>query len=57
MRRVLVDANVFLRFFTHNKRGQHSRAADLFKKAANGTLLLLTGPPVLFEIAWTLRAA
>jgi len=57
MTRVFGDSNVFLRFFTHDDRGQHSRAAELFKKAANGTLLLLTGPPVLFEIAWTLRAA
>jgi len=54
---VFVDSNVFLRFFTVDDAGQHERAAQLFEKAAAGKVKLVTGPPVLFEIAWTLRAA
>jgi predicted nucleic acid-binding protein len=52
-----VDANIFLRFLTVDDRGQHERAARLFEKAAKGQVRLVCGPPVLFELAWTLRAA
>ena len=57
MTAVFVDANVFLRFFTIDDEGQHQRAAGILHKAAAGKLELVTGPPVLFEIAWTLRSA
>jgi len=52
-----VDANVFLRFLTEDDRGQHERAVRLFESALRGECGLVTGPPVLFELAWTLRAA
>jgi len=54
---IFVDANVFLRFFTVDDRGQHEQAVELFRQAAAGKVALVTGPPVLFEIAWTLRSA
>lgn len=57
MKRVFVDSNVFLRFFTKDDRSQHTRAVRLFRDAAVGKVQLVTGPPVLFEIAWTLRSA
>jgi predicted nucleic acid-binding protein len=57
MRTVFVDANVFLRFFTADDMVQQRRAADLLHKAASGKVALVTGPPVLFEIAWVLRSA
>ena len=57
MKPVFVDANVFLRFFTKDDPGQHARAAKLFRAGAAGHVPLVSGPPVLFEIAWTLRAA
>ncbi len=57
MKTFFVDANVFLRFFTEDDGGQHGRAADLLRRAASGKCGLVTGPPVLFEIAWTLRSA
>jgi len=57
MKPVFVDANVFLRFFTKDDTGQHARAEMLFRAAAEGRTPLISGPPVLFEIAWTLRAA
>jgi predicted nucleic acid-binding protein len=52
-----VDANVFLRFFTRDDHGQHERAVRLFQDAESDKVVLLTGPPVLFEVAWTLRSA
>ncbi|NWG12046.1 MAG: PIN domain-containing protein [Acidobacteria bacterium] len=55
--RVFVDANVFLRYFTLDDAGQHERAAALFREASQGAVDLITGPPVLFEVAWTLQAA
>lgn len=57
MNPVFVDTNVFMRFFTLDEKGQHARAARLFRRAAQGALTLVTGPPVLFEICWTLRSA
>jgi uncharacterized protein len=57
MKRVFVDSNVFLRFFTQDDAGQFRDAAKLFRDAAAGKLELVTGPPVLFEIALTLRSA
>ena len=52
-----VDANVFLRFLTIDDQGQHGQAARLLSKASRGELRLVCGPPVLFELSWTLRAA
>lgn len=52
-----VDTNVFLRFLTLDDEGHHAKAARLLKSVARGERRLVTGPPVLFELAWTLRAA
>ena len=57
MKTVFVDANIFLRFFTRDDKGQHGKAAKLLRRAAAGKVALVTGPPVLFEIAWTLASA
>lgn len=57
MKTIFVDANVFLRFFTVDDRRRHEQAAELFRQAAAGKVVLVTGPPVLFEIVWTLRSA
>jgi predicted nucleic acid-binding protein len=52
-----VDTNVFLRFLTLDDEGHHSKATRLLESAARGERRLVTGPPVLFELAWALRAA
>ena len=57
MKAWFVDTNVFLRFLTIDDRGQHGQAVRLFEAAGRGECRLVTGPPVLFELAWTLRAA
>lgn len=57
MKRLFVDTNVFLRFLTNDDLGQSDQAAGLFRDAAGGHVRLVTGPPVLFELVWTLRRA
>ncbi len=57
MRTWFVDTNVFLRFLTLDDAGHHAKAVCLFEAALKGKCRLVTGPPVLFELAWTLRAA
>jgi predicted nucleic acid-binding protein len=52
-----VDTNVFLRFLTTDEHGQHQKAVRLFEAARREECCLVTGPPVLFELAGTLRAA
>lgn len=51
-----IDTNILLRFLTVDDQGQHEKAARLLKSAARGERSLVSGPPVLFELAWTLRA-
>lgn len=54
---VFVDSNVFLRFFTQDDPEQTREAKRVFLRAADREIDLVTGPPVFFEVAWTLRAA
>jgi predicted nucleic-acid-binding protein len=56
MKRWFVDANVFLRVLTEDDEGQCQKARSLFEEAAAGRVELVTGSPVLFELAWTLRS-
>ena len=56
MKTWFIDSNVLLRFFTADDAGQNERATALLKSAAEGDIRLVCGPPVLFEVAWTLRA-
>ena len=57
MTRVFVDTTIFLRFLTQDDAGQSEKAERLFHEARDGRLRLVTGPPVLFELVWTLRRA
>ena len=53
--RSFVDSNVFLRLFTEEDNpGQINQARKLLERARDGDIELVTGPPVMFEIAWTL---
>ena len=50
-----VDANIFIRLFAaEDDHTQAARSEELLKRARAGEIDLITGPPVLFEIAWTL---
>ena len=56
MEKIFVDSNVFLRFLMKDDPVQSGKAKTLFKRAENKKIGLITGPPVLFEIAWTLKS-
>jgi uncharacterized protein len=56
VKRTFADANIFLRLFTDDDPAQQERAARLLKDAEEGQIRLICGPPVLFEVAWTLRS-
>lgn len=54
MTSVFVDANVFLRLFAGDDPVHEEKASKLFTRAREGKVRLVSGPPVLFEVAWTL---
>jgi len=56
MKRLFVDANIFLRILATDDANQSARARSLLEDAEAGRIELVTGPPVLFEVAWTLRS-
>lgn len=57
MKKAFIDSNVFLRYFAKDDDFQYSKVEELLYKAADGKIELITGPPVLFEVAWTMRSA
>jgi predicted nucleic acid-binding protein len=57
VKEVFADANLFLRFFAKDDEAQHRKAVNFFRQASEGRVGIVTGPPVLFEVAWTLRSA
>lgn len=55
--KAVLDANVILRLIAEDEPGQTKKAAAVFEAAMRGKLALVVTPPVLFEVAWTLRRA
>ena len=53
--KLMVDANVFLRYFMADEQKQAAHAEALFQAAKDGKVQLVCAPPILFELAWTLR--
>lgn len=56
MKRVFVDTNIFIRYLVADVPTQINKVDNLFNLAEEGKLELVTGPPVFFEIAWTLKS-
>jgi len=56
MRKIFVDTNLFIRYLTNDVPNQIDKVENLFDQAENGRVKLVTGPPVFFEIAWTLKS-
>jgi len=56
MKTWFIDSNVLIRFFAKDDIDQTEKAAELLQNAAEGKVHLICGPPVLFELAWTLRS-
>lgn len=56
MKTVFVDTNVFIRYLVNDVPAQADKADELFDRAEKGQVRLMTGPPVFFEMAWTLKS-
>jgi len=54
--RAFVDTNVFLRFLTNDVPAQADAVERLLRRAAAGTIALVTTPMVIAEIVWTLES-
>ena len=56
MEKVFIDTNLFIRYLVNDVPSQIEKVEHLFDLAEKGEIRLATGPPVFFEIAWTLKS-
>ncbi|MCI0469240.1 MAG: PIN domain-containing protein [Nitrospirae bacterium] len=56
MKTVFVDTNIFLRYLTADDPAKYERCRELFKRAVNGKVSLLTSEMVIAELIWTLQS-
>lgn len=56
MKKIFVDTNLFIRYLLNDIPSQIDKVDHLFDLAEKGEVTLVTGPPVFFEMAWTLKS-
>ena len=56
MKKIFIDTNIFIRYLINDVPHQIDKVERLFDLAEKGEVTLITGPPVFFEIAWTLKS-
>jgi predicted nucleic-acid-binding protein len=56
VKKVFVDTNLFIRYLANDIPSQIDKVEALFDLAEKGKVRLVTGPPVFFEMAWTLKS-
>ncbi|GBD95231.1 MAG TPA: PIN domain-containing protein [Nitrospirae bacterium] len=56
MKKYFVDTNVFMRYLLNDVPEHADRVEKILDKAEKGKIRLVTGPPVFFELAWTLKS-
>lgn len=56
MKKIFIDTNIFIRYLINDVPHQIDKVEHLFDLAEKGEVTLITGPPVFFEIAWTLKS-
>jgi len=54
--KIFIDTNIFIRYLVNDIPGQIDKVEELFALAERGEVKLVTGPPVFFEMAWTLKS-
>ena len=54
MKKVFIDTNILLRYLTKDDPLQYPHCRNLFKKAQNGEMLLVTSTLVIADLIWTL---
>jgi predicted nucleic-acid-binding protein len=56
LKKVFIDTNLFIRYLVDDIPSQVDKVERLFDLAERGEIVLVTGPPVFFEVAWTLKS-
>ena len=56
MRRVIVDANVFVSYLTGRHEKQYETARALLQEAEDGNLVAIVPPFVIFEVTYVLQS-
>lgn len=56
MRRVAVDANVFVSFFIDRSAAQHAAARALMQSAEDGELVAVVPQSVIFEVSYVVQS-
>lgn len=56
MRRVVVDANVFVSFFIERHEAQRAAARDVLQSAEDGEIAAVVPQSVVFEVAYVLQS-
>jgi predicted nucleic acid-binding protein len=56
MRRVLIDANVFVSFFIDRNAAQHAAARAVIQSAEDGDIVAVVSQSVVFEVAYVVQS-
>jgi predicted nucleic acid-binding protein len=56
LKKIFVDTNLFIRYLIDDIPSQIDKVEYLLDLAEKGEVRLVTGPPVFFEMAWTLKS-
>ena len=56
MRRIAVDANVFVSFFVDRNAPQHAAARALIQRAEDGEIVAVVPQAVVFEVAYVVQS-
>jgi predicted nucleic-acid-binding protein len=56
LKKVFIDTNLFIRYLVNDVPDQVAKVDKLLDLAEKGKVALVTGPPVFFEMAWTLKS-
>jgi predicted nucleic acid-binding protein len=54
MRKTFIDTNIFLRYLTKDDPSKYYKCREIFKKAIQGNIELVTSGIVIAELIWTL---
>ena len=53
---MFLDTNIFLRYLTADDAVKYEQCRELFKRAVDGKIVLLTSEMVVAELLWTLQS-
>ncbi len=54
MKKRFIDTNIFLRYLTKDDPSKYDKCREIFKKAIEGKIALVTSGMVIAELIWTL---